>query len=152
MVIVNEEHVEKDEKPITFLLKLVGKEITELENAKLSMFFFLVNNFLISSDMLVLAHALTANTVTGGPAMVESEFTERKCSEKIVDEKVEGEDKLQVTMLQLLSRKEVVDLGNSNLCCLKLSEFSVIGTVTCTLLAPIQPSKLFLKSLNNCTK
>ena len=152
MVIVNEEHVEKDEKPITFLLSLVGKEITELENVKLSMFFFLVNNFLISSDMLVLAHALTANAVTGGPAMVESEFTERKCSEKIVDEKVEGEDKLQVTMLELLSRKEVVDLGNSNLCCLKLSEFSFIGTVTCTLLAPIQPSKLFLKILNNRTK
>ena len=58
-------------------------------------------------------------------------------------------------MLQLLRKKEV-DLGNSNLRCLKLSEFSILGTLTFTLLAPIVLvpllSKLFLKSLNNGTK
>ena len=92
VVIVDEEHVEEDEKHIKFLLTLVGKEITNLGNAKLSMSFLLVNNFLISSGILVLTHALTAEAVTGGPAMVETEFTESKCSEKIVDEKVEEED------------------------------------------------------------
>ena len=92
VVIVDEEHVEEDEKHIKFLLTLVGKEITDLGNAKLSMSFLLVNNFFISSDILVLRHALTAEAVTGGPAMVETEFTESKCSEEIVDEKVEEED------------------------------------------------------------
>ena len=42
--------------------------------------------------MLVLTHALTEETVTGSPAMVETEFTERKSFEEIVDKKVEGED------------------------------------------------------------
>ena len=59
-------------------------------------------------------------------------------------------------MLQLLREKEVAGLGNSNLRCLKLSEFSILGTLNCTLLAPIVLvsllSKLFLKSLNNGTK
>ena len=92
VVIVDEEYVEEDEKHITFLLTLVGKEITDFGNAKLSMPFFLVNKFFISSDILVLTHALTAETVTGSPAMVETEFTESKSSEEIVDKKVEGED------------------------------------------------------------
>ena len=78
---------------------------------------------------------LTAEAVTGSPAMVETEFTESKCSEEIVDEKVKGEDEEQVTMLQLLRKK--IDLGNSNLRCLKLSEFPILGIFTCTLLAPI---------------
>ena len=30
---------------------------------------------------------LTAEAVTGGPAMVETEFTESKCSGEIIDEK-----------------------------------------------------------------
>ena len=59
-------------------------------------------------------------------------------------------------MLQLLCEKEVVDLGNSNLHYLKLNEFSILGTLTCILLALIvlEPllSKLFVKSLNNGTK
>ena len=92
VVIVDEEYVEEDEKHITFLLTLVGKEITDFGNAKLSMPFFLVNKFFISSDILVLTHALTAETVTGSPAMVETEFTESKSLEEIVDKKVEGED------------------------------------------------------------
>ena len=77
MVIVDEEHVEEDEKHIKFLLTLVGKEKTDLGNAKLSMSFFLLNSFFISSDILVLTHALTAEAVTGSPAMVETEFTKR---------------------------------------------------------------------------
>ena len=48
VVIVDEEYVEEDEKHITFLLTLVGKEITDFGNAKLSMPFFLVNKFFIS--------------------------------------------------------------------------------------------------------
>ena len=92
VVIVDEEYVEEDEKHITFLLTLVGKEITDFGNAKLSMPFFLVNKFFISSDILVLTHALTAETVTGSPVMVETEFTESKPVEEIVDKKVEGED------------------------------------------------------------
>ena len=92
MVIVDEEYVEEDEKHITFLLTLVGKEITDFGSAKLSMPFFLVNKFFISSDILVLTHALTAETVTGSPAMVETEFTESKSLEEIVDKKVERED------------------------------------------------------------
>ena len=92
VVIVDEEYVEEDEKHITFLLTLVGKEITDFGNAKLSMPFFLVNKFFISSDILVLTHALTAETVTGSPAMVETEFTESKSSEEIVDKKLERED------------------------------------------------------------
>ena len=91
-VIIDEEHVEEDEKQITFLLTLVGQEITNFGNAKLSMPSFLVNKFFISSDMLVLTHALIAETVTGSPAMVETEFTESKSLEEIVDKKVEGED------------------------------------------------------------
>ena len=62
--------------------------------------------------------------------MVETEFTESKCSEKIVDEKVEGEDESQITMLQLVYKKEAIDLGNFNLRYLKLSEFSILGTLT----------------------
>ena len=46
----------------------------------------------MSSDILVLTHALTAETVRISLAMVETEFTESKSSEKIVDKKVEGED------------------------------------------------------------
>ena len=38
--------------------------------------FFLVNKFFISSDILVLTHALTAETVTRSPAMVGVKFTE----------------------------------------------------------------------------
>ena len=64
VVIVDEEYVETDEKHIIFLLTLVGKEITDSGNAKLSMPSFLVNNCLTSSDILVLTHALTAETVT----------------------------------------------------------------------------------------
>ena len=45
VVIVDKEYDEEDEKHITFLLKLVGKEIIDLGNAKLSMPFFLANNF-----------------------------------------------------------------------------------------------------------
>ena len=56
------------------------------------MSFFLVNNFLISSGILVRTHTITAETVTGSPATAETEFTERKCSEEIVDAKVEGKD------------------------------------------------------------
>ena len=37
VVIVDEEHEEEDEKHITFLLTLVGKETTDLGNANLSM-------------------------------------------------------------------------------------------------------------------
>ena len=92
VVIVDEEYVEEDEKHITFLLTLVGKEITDFGNAKLSMPFYLVNKFFISSHILVLTHALIAETVTGSPAMVETEFTESKSLEEIVDKKVEGED------------------------------------------------------------
>ena len=92
MVIVDEDYVKEDEKHVTFLLTLVGKEITNFGNAKLSMPSFLANKFFISSDMLVLTHALTAETVTGSPAMVETEFTESKSLEEIVDKKVEGED------------------------------------------------------------
>ena len=40
MVIVDEEYVEEVEKHVTFLLTLVGKEITDLENAKLIMLSF----------------------------------------------------------------------------------------------------------------
>ena len=40
VVIVDEEYVEEDEKHIKFLLTLVGKEITDFGNAKLSMPFF----------------------------------------------------------------------------------------------------------------
>ena len=40
VVIVDEEYEEEDEKLITFLLILVGKEITDLGNANLSMPFF----------------------------------------------------------------------------------------------------------------
>ena len=92
VVIVDEEYVEEDEKHITFLLTLVGTEITAFGNAKLSMSFFLVNRFFISSDILVLTHALTTETVTGSLSMVETEFTESKPLEEIVDKKVEGED------------------------------------------------------------
>ena len=53
--------------------------------------FFLANNFFVSSNIPVLTHALTAETVTGSPATVETECTESKCSEEIVDEKEEGE-------------------------------------------------------------
>ena len=66
--------------------------MTDLGNAKLSKPFFLANNFFISSDILVLTHALTAETVTGNPKMVETEFTESKRFEEILDEKEEGED------------------------------------------------------------
>ena len=92
MVIVGEEYVEEDEKHITFLSTLVGKEITDFGNAKLSMPFFLVNKFFISSDILVLTQALAAETVTGSLEMVETEFTESKSFEEIGDKKVEGED------------------------------------------------------------
>ena len=58
-------------------------------------------------------------------------------------------------MLQLL-RKNEVDLGNSNLLYLKLSEFSILGIFTCTLLVPIVLvpllSKVLLKSVNKGTK
>ena len=40
---------------------------------------FLANNFFLSSDILALTHALTAETVTGSPTTVETEFTESKC-------------------------------------------------------------------------
>ena len=53
--------------------------------------FFLVNKFFIS-DILVLTHALTAETVTGSPVMVQTEFTESNSLEEIVDKKGEGED------------------------------------------------------------
>ena len=35
--------------------------------------FFLVNNIFMSSDILVLTHALTAETVTRSPATVETQ-------------------------------------------------------------------------------
>ena len=84
--------MKEDEKHITFLLTVVGKEITDFGNAKLSMLFLLANNFFISSDMLVLTHALTAETEIGSPAVVETEFTESKSLKETVDKKVEGED------------------------------------------------------------
>ena len=90
VVIADKEYEEEDEEHITFLLTLLGKEITDLE--KLSMPFFLANKFFISSDIIVLTQALTAETVTG-TATVKTEFTESKCSGEIVDEKEEGEDK-----------------------------------------------------------
>ena len=71
---------------------IVDNEMTDLENAKLSMSFFFGNKFFILSDMLVLTHALTAETVTENPAIVETEFTESKCSEEIVAEIMEEED------------------------------------------------------------
>ena len=40
VVIVDEEYEEEDEKHITFLLTIFGKEITDLGNAKLSILFF----------------------------------------------------------------------------------------------------------------
>ena len=40
VIIVDEEYQEEDENHITFLLTLVGKNITDLGNAKLSMSFF----------------------------------------------------------------------------------------------------------------
>ena len=92
MVIVDKEYDEEDEKDITFLLKLISKEITNLGNAKLSMPFFLANNFFISSDILIPTHALTAETLTGSPTTVGTDITESKCSEEIVDEKEKGED------------------------------------------------------------
>ena len=75
VAIVDEEYAEEDEKYITFLLTLVCKATTDLGNAKLSISFFLVNNFFISSDILVLTHALTAETVTENHAVVETDFT-----------------------------------------------------------------------------
>ena len=65
-------------KSILHIHTLVGKEITDFGNAKLSMLFFLVNKFFISSDILVLTHALTAETVTGSPAMAETEFIRKQ--------------------------------------------------------------------------
>ena len=53
----------------------------------------------------------------------------------------------------MLCEKEVVDLGNSNLCCLKISEFSILETLTFTVLVLVPLlSQLFGKSLNNGTK
>ena len=110
----------------------------------------------ILSEILVQTQALTTEIVIGNPGTVETEFTESKCSEETVDEQVEGEDEQQVTMLQTLRKKEVVDLGNSNLHCLKLSDFSILETFTYTLLSPIVLvpllSKTILKGLNNGTE
>ena len=92
MVIVDEVYMRKDEKHITFLLTLVGKEITDLGHAKLSMPFFFVNDFFVSSAILVLTHALTPEIVIGSRATVETEFIESKCSEEIEDKKVVGGD------------------------------------------------------------
>ena len=92
MVIVDEVYMKKDEKHITFLLTLVGKEITDLGNAKLSMPFFFVNDFFVSSAILVLTHTLTSEIVIGSRATVETEFIESKCSEEIEDKKVVGGD------------------------------------------------------------
>ena len=80
VVILDKKYEQKDEKHITFLLTLVGKEITDLGKAKLSVLFFLVNNFFISSDILVVTHTLTAETVTGTLATVEIELTGSKVS------------------------------------------------------------------------
>ena len=57
------------------------------------MTFFLINNFFILSDIIVLTHAVTAGTVKGSPATGKAYFTKNKCSEEIVDEKEEGGDK-----------------------------------------------------------
>ena len=92
MVIVDEVYMKKDEKHITFLSTLVGKEITDLGNAKLSMPFFFVNDFFVSSAILVLTHTLTPQIVIGSRATVETEFIESKCSEEIEDKKVVGGD------------------------------------------------------------
>ena len=71
---------------------IVGKEIADLGHAKLSMPFVFGNKFFILSDILVLTHALSAETVTESSAMDEVAFTESKCSEEIADEIVEEED------------------------------------------------------------
>ena len=66
VIIVDKECEEKDGKHIVFLLTLVGKEILDLGNAKTSMPFFLANNFIISSYILVLTHALTEVSIGEG--------------------------------------------------------------------------------------
>ena len=71
------------------------------------MLFFLASNFFISSGIIVLTHAFGAETVTGCPTTVETEFTESTYSEEIVDQKGKGEDEQQVTLLKLLRKKEV---------------------------------------------
>ena len=80
VVIVDEEYQKKDEKHITLPLKLVGKEITDFGNKKLSMSSFLSNNFFISSNILLLTHESVAGTVTGSLKTFRPEFTGSKRS------------------------------------------------------------------------
>ena len=58
-----------------------------------------------------------------------------------------------LTVVETEFKESIASFGNSNLCCLKLSEFSILETLTYTLSAPIVLvlllSKLFLQSLNN---
>ena len=54
--------------------------------------FFFVNDFFVSSAILVLTHALTPEIVIGSRVTVETEFIESKCSEETVDKKVVGGD------------------------------------------------------------
>ena len=80
VIIVDEEYQKKDEKDITLPLKLVGKEITDFGNKKLSMSSFLSNNFFISSNILLLTHESVAGTVTGSLKTFRPEFTGSKRS------------------------------------------------------------------------
>ena len=61
-----------------------------------------------------------------------------------------------LTVVETEWTESVAGFGNSNLLCSKLSEFSILETLTYTLSAPIVLvlllSKLFLQSLNNDTK
>ena len=75
VIIVDKEYQKKDEKHITLPLKLVGKEITDFGNKKLSMSSFLSNNFFISSNILLLTRELAAGTVTGSLKTFGTEFT-----------------------------------------------------------------------------
>ena len=58
-----------------------------------------------------------------------------------------------LTVVETEFKESIASFGNSNLCCLKLREFSILETLTYTLSAPIVLvlllSKLFLQSLNN---
>ena len=46
----------------------------------------------MSSDIIALTHALSAETVTGSPTTIGTQFTGSKYPEETIDEKEEGED------------------------------------------------------------
>ena len=64
----------------------------------------------------IISHTTTSSCINSRGSnkklcVVETEFTESKCSTKIVDEKEEKQDEQQVkTVLQLLCKNEAVDL------------------------------------------